>query len=139
MTIRNTLASIVSAAVLALPGCGFDTKDCGQYKFEGIMRSEHGLVEEVYVSFWSQEQEFSRHTHVLTVNSSYYHSIDKYTDENGDFRVDEFSTQTGSLTPTTYRWGEVGAPVLREAQKRFDDYLSKIREMKQHEGLESLR
>ena len=124
MPIRKTLGTIVLASAIGLIGCGYDP----QYIFNGNIGEE-------YIEF---SENVTGDVNILRVVRADRREI-VYKDVNDDFKVDIVYITTINGTTERYSEGELGDPILSEAQKQFDRYLENIINHKQQEGLKNLR
>ena len=151
MAIRKTLTSTVLAGALALGTAGC-SKEHSQYYKEHSQYNYDGKIGEDQVTF-SKIRYFNHYVYladnILTVTKpdgrviKYVDSINKNRDLNeGILHLSlEYVeiTKNGQTTRYSVDEYDVGGPIMKEAQKKFDAYIQQITEIKVNQGLENLK
>lgn len=126
---NKTLTSIIGASFLAFSSAGCEAK-YDKYRYNGKIGEEQVEFRSEY--FWGDDRNF------LTIRKPDGRVI-KYADaEKNDLKL-EWVEITKDDKTKGYTDNEIGKPVLEEAQKQFDNYLQKIKELKTKEGLDNLQ
>ena len=113
MTIRRTLtaAVLVGVSVLGFVGCST------RLKYDG-------KIGEDLVLFTERTGVFPRH--ILTVTETDGRVIEYKDEINSDFKLESIKITKDEKTVTYDIYDEVGKPILKQAQKKFDFYLENI-------------
>lgn len=119
------LAVIVASAVGMLVGCGPNNKS---HHFNGMLDGEK-------VKFW-EGGNMGNYNFLEVVRPDGRVII--YRDEqNDDLKIEEVVIKVEGKESKTYsKRIKVDQPIVEEAQKQFDEYLKKIFDYKQKEGME---
>lgn len=130
MTIKNTLTKIVLAPILAgaitlFGGCS----SYPEYHFEGKIGDEE-------VKFYEGRISSMNYLRVKKKNGI---EIEYKGRTYNDLKLEYVNITKNGKTTAYWINDETGKPILEEAQKQFDSYLSQIKEAKIKEGLENLK
>ena len=123
----RTIGALAFSSALLLSGCGNEWYSI--YNYDGKIDNDN--VEFVRRFWLLAKDELD-----LTVEKPDGRVINYYGDGKR-LKLHKVSITQDDVTKS-YRNNEVGKLVLEKAQKQFDDYLAKILEIKQNEGLENL-
>ncbi|MBU1203686.1 MAG: hypothetical protein KKG60_01310 [Nanoarchaeota archaeon] len=120
MTTRKTLTSMVLVGVLALgiSGC---RKDHSQYKYDGKIGEDQVIFREKSYLGISSDDNILR---VIKPDGRIIEYKDRLRD---DLKLESVEITKDGQTTTYYLDDEIGKPILKEAQKQFDNYLQQIR------------
>lgn len=133
MTVRNVLRNIGLVGVLALgSGCGNDN-NYRHYNFDGKIGEDY-VIFESKVSGWGFIDD-----NVMTIRKPDGRVIECMDCDDEDLKLDYVKITKDGKTIKYTGNDEIGKPVLEEAQKLYDNYLSNIKTIKTSEGLNYLK
>ena len=129
-TLNKILTIGTASLTLLLGGCSESQEE---YECNGkIGEDQVEFSQRLRLRGWGYDD------NVLSVTKPDGRVIEYCDSVNEDLKLEGVQITKNENT-TFYGYDEIGKPILEEAQKQFDSYLSKIKEEKIRQGLENLK
>jgi hypothetical protein len=125
---KKTLISLIS--LIALSSCG--STDYSLYNYQGKIGAED-------VSFTNIIKKIGAGENILKIRKSDGKLVISSDEWWNDLKIEQTTVIQGGKITTYTEKDELGKIILGEAQKQYDSYLQKIKDIKVSEGINSLR